>query len=211
MSETEIINGNEVRERIEFLANSIDKHAASIEMDYVMLGKELMVVQGGRLWREWGYTSFAAYLNYLYPRVKKGRAQLYAAVRAVEKLLPQIAEADLKEIGLTKASELAKAVDRGTEITDELVTKSKELSCAELEAELFGRENPPEEKEVYWKMAAFLSPEELKEVQDAFKIACAIEQIGDTLPDHIKHKKILLALCRNFIGTMGAMVKNGSA
>ena len=199
----------DLRERVNFLLDRIEESRGRLQMDFVVLGNTLLEIRDTRKWVGWGFPSWGAYVGSLQHRVERGRSQLYDLVGVAEKLLPSICEADLKQIGVSKAIELKRALKHG-ELSGEVIEKAKDANTTvkELRAELFKTVQPPDEKDVYWEMRFFLSPEQLKEVQQAFAIAAKLNtNITPEMSEQMRKKLCFMDMVREFIGTWSAEVK----
>lgn len=191
----------------EALADDIRTHDRKMQADFVKLGSVLLRIRNEKHWITAGYKSWGAYIKSIGERIGKGRTQLFLTVSVVENLLPNVAEEDLTDIGITKSAALSQfSKTTGRLPPEELIEKAKDpavsadefRAAVNTEGRIF-----PDEKGKWMELAFYATPDERKEIEEAIEAAKRMEQIPITLPDHERLKLGILCMAREFVGTYG--------
>lgn len=200
---------HEVHQKILATITKVRASESDLEHDYVSLGQLIYQMQTKTLWMTLGYASWKDYFDFLQTKFGKGRTQLYGYIGTVKALSPHIDSKTLAGMGISKASELKKAVlATGKAPSDELV----ELATTPITLSDF-RQRVLEEFHIIdhtekgtWHdfKGCYLTPEEKQTIDEAFDLAKNIDPVVSvTLPAHQQFKEALLRLCEEFIGTHG--------
>lgn len=206
-----------LRQQIQTELEEVNKQETLLKRGYVRLGCWLSETKQNEYWRLWGFGSFGKFMTDLRERYEKGRTQLFHYTSVVEKLLPQISEADLETMGISKAIVLKNTVTRtrGT-IDDETVATACDPRTTEqgLKAFVHTRYDlPPGEKPkgTWFDFGGFfLDADEREEIRRAMGVAEKVDPpIAADLPDWARRKEILLRFAREFLGTYEAAVSRG--
>lgn len=203
---TQVLSTN-IKEEVEQLIKKINDGQWNLGKHFVQLGNKLLEIRTKRHWSEWGFESFGKYIETIREQIDKGRTQLYQTISISEKLLPTVSEADLEQMGISKAGELKKVVQAGKQPTPELIEKAKDrkVGVQELRAEVLKETSGevPKDNETYWDLGGFfVTKEERDEIKKAFHLAEIVDPpISKELPDHIRRKETMFRLCREFTGT----------
>jgi UDP-N-acetylglucosamine transferase subunit ALG13 len=192
---------------MEHTIDSIRSGELRLATSYARLGSLLLKVKQKQHWIYYGYQSFGKYIDDLRGKIGRQRSQLYNVVSVAERLLPSMTEADLEQIGVTRANELAKFVKQsGRNVTPELLEIALDpkqsvdkLHVAVMEA-LHQKADP---KGTWWDASGcYLLPDERKEVNQAIGLAMITDPpISRDLPDHEIWKHVILKFAREFYGT----------
>jgi hypothetical protein len=194
-----------LNDAIETLLESIGTHQISLATNYVKLG--ILLLQAKKDKKYGNHTSFPRYLGYVGERIKRQRSQIYAYVGIAERLLPAVSEANLEQMGISKASELAKYVKcTGLKsIAPKLLelaldgTQTVERLQAEVQQELHIK---PDEKGKWRNWGGgYLTDSEQEEYDTAYTIGRNKLLPSVETPEHVVRKEIMLMWAREFISS----------
>jgi hypothetical protein len=189
-----------------------EAHAKEIELQtsYVQLGTLLFRIQAKQLWLALGYANWTEYFNFLQEKFDRSKGQLYAYIGVAKTLKPYVADKDLFEMGIGKASELRKTVElTGKAPSSDIIKKAVNpaVKITQFRQDLHDEANVTDHNEKGFWMdfgGCYMSPGEKEEWLKALEIAKGIDPvISNKLPDHIQRKEAMLRLAREFIGTWG--------
>lgn len=206
----------EVAAEINVLLDTIHGDEVALARNFAKLGTALIKVRANKYWLLWEHKTFGDYIESIRERVGKGRTQIYAVIGVAEKLLPMVSEEDLADMGITKATELKRALSSGQAVTKELVAHARDpkTTIESLRAELFeNKVNPTEPRGIYFDFGgAYLSSDEKAEITRAFDVACRVDPVIDqALPEHARRKEVFLRWAREFLATYEALTERGEA
>lgn len=193
----------EYKTKVETLLSTISESEWNLGKGLVQLGNTLFEIRRGKVWKEWGHESFGAYIDTIREKIDKSRSHLYSAISVAEKLLPSVEESVLEEMGIGKASALAKHVkNTGQPPSDELVEKARDpkTTIKELRAELH-QEIHPDDKGVFWDLKGFFVTEDERDVLlRAFKVAETTDPaIPKETSDSMRRKEIFMRFAMEYL------------
>ncbi len=205
-----------VKEKIEALIIQISEGQWSLGKKFVELGQALLEVRAKKYWESWGYTTFGSYIDMVTERMDRGRAQLYGYMGVVEKLLPRIGNDQLVEMGISKASELARVVSAGKVIPPALFAKAidGDVKVSELKAAVGAELNLARPENGQWHDVGgfYATKEEWEEILRGYDIAARVDPvIAGTTPDWSRRKEVQQRLVREFLATYERAVMKGEA
>jgi hypothetical protein len=214
-----ISQGETLRQAIYGELKQIIPTEASLERGYARLGGLLAAFKSCEGWRGLNgadgqpYPNFDAFMLELRERYNRGRTQLYQFCSVAEKLLPMISADTLDEMGISKATEIKRAIGGvpGRAVTPEILeaARNPKVTIKQLRAILADAFNITDERPAgQWFDfgGAYLTPDERKAFVDAVKVTTAILGLKNDVPDHIQRKEIFLAWAAEFEGTHAAEV-----
>jgi hypothetical protein len=215
--DTEVIEAEALRCRIFDLLENTTHQSFALERSYTQIGVSLYEFKAKECWRQYPelYQTFDDFITELKTRFKRGRTQLYGYLAVAEVLLPTIGEEKLEQMGVTKALELKRAVKRleGKPLPAGLLDAALDTAktASELRGEIGRVLNITEEPKGTWfdLQGFFMTPEERKELKEAFLGTEALLNIKNDLPDHIRRKEVVLAWMREWWGTHAVEVNGG--
>lgn len=170
----------ETLEEIGYTVEAIRRDEITLSTNYVKLGELLLKVQSKRYWIDWGYDTFSTYLETIQSRINKGRSQVRNYIGTVDQLLPFVPKEKLEEIGISKASELARFVrDTGKAPTENLINLAEKSDVSELRAAVYQETHgEPPARTTYFDLGGmYVTPEERKELIQTFEMACQIDPV----------------------------------
>lgn len=201
--------------KVDALINAIKTGEASLVKDYARLGSVLLHIRQKKLWLlldDGAYKSFPTYIDTIKTKIEKGRTQLYAAISTAERLLPFIDEAQLAEMGISKATTLASYVKQtGVAPSVELVAKATDsgVGVEDFRMICYAAQNaaPPEPGQWMDMGGCYFTAGEREEWMRACKVAMITDPpIAVDLRDHMKKKEIFLRFAREYLSTHEATV-----
>ena len=195
------------RQRALFVLTKIDeilaweqRKEAERDTKFVELGRYLCEVRAGQYWRLENLKSFDEFLERRFPESRRKAYYLMS----IHEHLPPLARKDLKQVGWTKATELAKLARAEGQSFDcatwlhKARSMRKEEFKREVEKELTGRESEPHEI-IYFKIYKSQIP----------IIEHAIETAALMLGSDKSRGYCLEMICADFLA--GANLDNGNA
>ena len=204
-----------LKEQIDTLVSQISDGQWTLGRKFVQLGVALLEVRSNKYWEQWGHPSFGAFIDTVTVKLDRGRAQLYGYIQISERLLPSIGEDQLVEMGISKASELARVVSAGKVISPALLAKAfdGEVKVAELKAALgaeLNQQASPENGQWHDVGGFYATKEEWEEIQRGYDIAARVDPVvASTAPDWVRRKEVQQRLVREFLETYEAAVMKG--
>lgn len=194
-----------LKEEVDQLLDEIHGHEKKLGRGYARLGRLVNQVQQGKHWLGWGYSSFGSYVDDIKDRIGRERSAIYEWVACAEKLLPQMSEQTLEDIGISRASLLKKFVQTtGRRVTPELLSASLDdsVTVAQLKIIVYNLMKSNEDVKGVWRDWGFYcEPDHWAEIQQAAEVAKREVPIDPNLPDHVIRRDVLLAFAREFLGT----------
>lgn len=188
-----------------------------LERSWMYIGELLTKCKANEHWRELGFESWEKYMFELKTKFKRGRTQLWSYQTIAETLLPTIDGETLEEIGVSKAGEIKKHVNKALkagksqEIPSEIleVAKKPETTAKELRAVLGQFANSAEnENNGTWRDldGFFATKEEWDEYKNCVFMTARLLGIKNHIPEHLARKEVFMAWIREFWGTHAAEV-----
>src|SRR6185369_12256789 len=152
-----------------------------LDTNYVKLGVKVNSMQAKKYWIILGYASWTDYFDFLQNKFGAGRTQLYQYLGIAKTLLPAVPEQKLIEMGVSKASELKRAVQTtgqqpSAEIVD-LATNPK-VGVHQFRAKLHQEQHiiDTEEPGKWFDFkGCYLTDDERKEIFGAFDYARRVD------------------------------------
>lgn len=178
-----------------------------LDTSYVKLGTKIHTMQAKKYWIILGYASWSEYFEFLQDKFGTGRTQLYAYLGIAKTLLPMVSEQTLTEMGVSKASELRKAVETTGQQPSEAILSmatNPKVGVPEFRAKLHQEQHiiDHNEKGTWFDFkGCYLTEDEKKEIFGAFDMARRVDPvIPKNWPSHQQFKEIMLRLAREFAG-----------
>jgi hypothetical protein len=183
----------------------------ALEQSWVRLGILLSTFKQQEHWRKFKeYATFDDFISELKSRFHRGRTQLYGYLSVAELLLPTIGAEKLEAMGISKALELKRALKKleGKPLPAGLLEAALDpkKTTTELRGDIGSALHITEEPKGSWfdLQGFFMLPDERKEFKEAFLATEGLLGLGNSLPDHIRRKEVLLAWMREWYGTHAA-------
>jgi hypothetical protein len=178
---------------------------------FARLGTMLVEVKNHKYWKDWGYDSFGKFVDHVKEKVNKGRSQIYNTISVAEKLLPYASEADIEQMGISKANELAKMVKAtGTAPSQDILANAlnPKMEVEEFKADLYETykvQKMDNEKGKYHDIGGyFATDEEWEEIQSVFEsVAKEDPPISQETSEWARRKEIIWRLCANWKSSYG--------
>lgn len=202
------------------LLTDINSQEAKTDRDFLKLGVMLDQVRGRKLWSDWGYEGYNAFIKSLAEKYQyAGRTKLYNCARIAEQLLEVADPADVEQMGISKASKLSSAIKKadGKKPSDSLLQKAidPKVTAPELDVLIAGEyEFKNEFESGTWVdlSGCFMTIEESEEFNRCIRVACLIDPVlpvlekwNDNKASHLR-KDVLFRLVREFLATYEAEV-----
>jgi hypothetical protein len=194
---------------VEELATKLGAAEGLLEAGYAQFAQALLDVQKNRYWQN-EFESWGAYFAHVCEKFKLGSRQLYHKVATVKELDGVVDLSALTEMGITKASVLAKTVRGFGTLPEGIIEQAKnpETTAKELKKAIAEALHQPEIPDDDWldlEYAFYVTPEEREEIREAEKIARAIDPpISNSLKDFQQRKEVLIRFVREFLATYAA-------
>jgi hypothetical protein len=191
---------------VETLAAKLGAAESQLEMGYGTLAVRLFDISKNRYW-EGAYKNFGEFMSHLTEKYKIGRAQLYSYLSSARELEGAVTEAELSQMGISKALVLRDAVKNGDALPVNALPAALDakVTVKDLRKILFESGNLMADEEGTWydtEMEFYVTGEERAEILRGFDIARKVDPpVSETLTEHAQRKEIMLRLCREFIGT----------
>ena len=169
---------------------------------FVELGRYLCEVRAGQYWRLDNLSSFDQFLEKKFPESRRKAYYLMA----IHERLPQIPKKDLREVGWTKATELAKLARREGQRFESAIWLHKARSMQsgdfkrEVEKQLTGKETEP------WEILYFKVYKSQLQV-----IEQALETASRMLGTHRSRGYILEMICADFLAGANLETENSDS
>lgn len=217
MTDDEKSIAGSVQAQIDILIESCRSSEEELQHSYARLGSLLNKMQVEKLWIPLGYKNFRAYLEEVGAKIKKQPSQLYAYISVSDKLLPQISESDLADMGIAKAQVLQGVLKAGKPVTDSMIQKALDpkVTATELKAAVFSEAHIHTLEDEFQKYhdfgGAYLTAEERKEYERAVEVAIKVIGIGPEVPEPVRKKAVVMAWVAEFLATHEADVQGGVA
>lgn len=190
--------GLTLRDRVNELLNQITTHERTLAGSYIRLGLLVNKAIQGRFWIGWGYESSGAFIDSIKNRIGRERSAIYECASVAEKLLPQINEADLERMGISRASLLKKFVQTTSRrVPPELLSAALDnsVTIAQFKSIVYNSMKQDEPiKGKWYDWGFYATPEEYAEIQQAVKLV----PINGNVPDWASRLEIILSFAREF-------------
>jgi hypothetical protein len=162
------------------LLTDINSQEAKTDRDFLKLGVMLDQVRGRKLWSDWGYEGYNAFIKSLAEKYQyAGRTKLYNCARIAEQLLEVADPADVEQMGISKASKLSSAIKKadGKKPSDSLLQAAKDINvtAAQLDTAIASEyEFKNEFESGTWVdlSGCFMNEAEREEWERAIRVAC---------------------------------------
>lgn len=181
---------------------------SELEHNYVSLAKAIYKVQTKLLWQVLGYNSWKEYFSFLEEKFGKGRTQLYGYIGTVRALQEHVEDKDMVDMGISRASELKKAVQAtGKSPSDDLIKHAldKKLTLPEFREKVhqdFGIVDHNEKGTWYDLGGLYLTTDERETFEKAIKFTKGVDPpIDHMLSKHQQFKEVLFRWLEEFMGT----------
>jgi hypothetical protein len=181
---------------------------------FVHLGALVYELRSKRYFYLMGYQSFGAYMEDLKDAVKREKTQIYVAIGVAEQLLPHMPEDKIEDLGITKASALARMVRiTGKAPTPEVIKAGLNMDLPEYRAALEESFHVYDEhpKGKWRELGGFWAEdEEWKTIQQAFNIVAQAEEFKKETSGWHRLKMTILRMAQEIIGTYSGEQKEES-
>jgi hypothetical protein len=203
--------GLQVLKQVDNLVEKLAAAESNLEHGYAKLGYLLTEVSDNGYWRG-QYESFGKYIALLGEKFSKGRTQLYNYFSTVRELKDHVSESQLTEMGITKASELRRAVkNSGVGPSQEIISAAADpaVTVAEVRKLLFdAKQIPAEETEKSeWldlEAAFYVTADEKLIIQEAIKLAERTDPIiQNNLKPSARIKEVILRFAIEYANSHG--------
>lgn len=190
---------------VETLAAKLGAAEAQLEHGYGALACRLKEVSENRYW-EGTYKSFGEFLTHLKDKHNVGRSQLYAYLSTARELDGDVTEAQLSEMGISKALVLRDAKNANSLLPADAVTKALDpaVTTKDLKKILFKANTPELEQGNYIDLGFefMVTAEEASVFNAAANAARHMDPpISDTLKPSAQSKEIALRWAMEFLGS----------
>ncbi len=198
----------QLHEQILALINKTVKNESELDKGYIALARMVFIIQSKNYWTVLGYGSWRDYFNFLQEKFGKGRTSLYGYIGTVRALQEHVTDNDMLDMGVTRASELKKAVQlSGVSPSDDLIKHAlnKKLTLPEFREKVYKEYNITdhnEKGEWYDLSGVYFTKDEREEFEKAVKITKQQDPpVSNTLPKHSQFKEVLQRWIAEFLGT----------
>lgn len=205
------IEANEVLHRIDFLVTRLAMAEESLEQGYAKLGYLLTEVSEKGYWRG-QYESFGKYVLAVGDKFSKGKTQIYNYFSTVRELKDHVSETQLGQMGISKASELRRAVkSSGVGPSQEIISEAvkPEVTVADVRKLLFDAKQIPAEdaEKSQWldlEAAFYVTADEKTVIQEAIKLAERTDPIiQKDIKQSARMKEIILRFAIEYANSHG--------
>lgn len=177
-----------------------------LEQSWMKLGEMLAKFANNEYWRVLGYESFPQFMLELRDKYKRGKTQLWAYYSVAKYLLPTIPAEKLEAMGITRAMELKRAMEKSQKpLTAELIEAALTSSTTkELRAAIATALNLPDTTEPgswFDFDGCYMTPDERKEFVSAVKMTLTLLGTKKELPEHVQRKAVFMAWLQEYVGT----------
>lgn len=189
--------------RVDNLLDKTREAQDELHRNYVEIGCAILDVQKAKAWMILpNLKSFDQYIMGCEGRFGRKRTALYEYCRVARELLPEISEAQLIEIGISKAGQLCSYLSSGKKLTPELLLAAKDQKVDDFRSDIFRKMNKVPENGGKWHMIEFVATkEEWQELERAFAVSEKIEPSPDGTPDWAKVKTAVQRMAQEFLAT----------
>lgn len=196
------------------LISEVTAQEKDLDGNYVRLGSKINTMQAKKYWIILGYASWTEYFDFLQNKFGTGRTQLYAYLGIAKTLLPAVSEQKLIDMGVSKASELRKAMQTtGVKPSEAIIDMAvnPKVGLSEFRASVHKENHIVDEGEKgkwFDFKGCYLTDDEKREIFGAFDYARRVDPpISKKLPDHVQFREIMLRLAREFTGSWAETVE----
>lgn len=202
----------EMRAQIYGQLSAASANEIVLEQSWMTLGAMLANFSAGEYWRDLGYESFPQFMLELRDKYKRGKTQLWAYFSVAKFLLPTIPAAQLEEMGISKAMELKKALEKsGKALPVEIIDAARQRATTikEVRAMLGQALNLPDTHEPgswFDFDGCYMTPDECKEFVGAVKMTLTLLGTKKELAEHVQRKAVFMAWLQEYVGTHSAEV-----
>lgn len=217
-SVTEMVNVSLAQEKldeVEKLSANLAAAEGQLEVGYARLAFLLKEVSENRYW-EGTYNNFGAFLNNLQVKFKLGKSQMYNYLSTAKELQHQLGEAELNQMGISKALVLRDArAASGQDVPQKVVEQALDpkVTVKDLRRLLYDSgtlEKPEEGKWFDLDFSGYYTEEEIETLRDAANAARHTDPpISEKLAEHVQRKSIAYRWAQNFLATFPDDVVEG--
>lgn len=193
---------------IDVLISQLLAGEATLDHGYAKLGHMLIEMQDNKYWTHLGHESFGEYINALHTKFNKGRTQLYHYASTVRGLQSFVTQEQLTEMGIAKASELAKSAKRngGLPPAQEIIDQAtnSDVTAATLRKMLFEADNTGESPKGTWldQEGFYVESDERLVIQSADEAALRTDpMVPNDAPDWVRRKEARLRQAMEYLST----------
>lgn len=206
MVEGELINleSEELQQNIDSTMEDIQRGHLLFVSGFARLGYLLNEVRKKRYWEDWGFPSFGVYIKDIETKIQKKRSQIYNAISVADRLLPYANETQIQDMGITKATELAKIIKLtgktpSSETLEHAVNKTIEVDEFKAELhEVYAVQNLDEKGKFYDLHGFYCTDEERQEIEYVFDLAAKLDPaIPQEYSEWQRRKEITMRLIRS--------------
>ena len=211
-SDEDKFEAGQIREQLEDTLSAVKVHEVALESGYVELGKVLLRVRQKRYWVIYGHKSWTEYIESMHDKI--GRFQLFRYIGVVETLGSQFSDAELSQIGISKAATirglmLAKPDSPLPEKVREAALDPKSTT-EDLRKVVFEETNVDQGHPGTFRdlEGFYATDEEWALIQRAFNVAKRTDPpIPNDLPKWAQLKEILTRMAADFLASFEAEVE----
>ena len=197
---------------VDVLAAKLGAAESLLEEGYAQFASVLLDVQENLYWQLLDIDgapcpSWGAYIAHIVEKFHMGKAQLYHKIAVCRQLKGVVAEKDLTDMGISKASVLADVHRATGKVTAEAVAAAKRdgVTVKDLKTALAQESHLPEQESGEWldlNMAFYVNAEEKATIQDAITAARQMDPpVSNTIKDFQQRKEIMIRLASEFLST----------
>ena len=197
---------------VDVLAAKLGAAESLLEEGYAQFASVLLDVQENLYWQLLDIDgapcpSWGAYIAHIVEKFHMGKAQLYHKIAVCRQLKGVVAEKDLTDMGISKASVLADVHRATGKVTAEAVAAAKRdgVTVKDLKTALAQESHLPEQESGEWldlNMAFYVNAEEKATIQDAIQAARQMDPpVSNTIKDFQQRKEIMIRLASEFLST----------
>lgn len=197
---------------VDVLAAKLGAAESLLEEGYAQFASVLLDVQENLYWQLLDIDgapcpSWGAYIAHIVEKFHMGKAQLYHKIAVCRQLKGVVAESDLTDMGISKASVLADVHRATGKVTAEAVAAAKRdgVTVKDLKTALAQESHLPEQEDGEWldlNMAFYVNAEEKATIQDAITAARQMDPpISNTIKDFQQRKEIMIRFASEFLST----------
>jgi hypothetical protein len=215
MSESEALAiGLEKLAEVEDLVKRLSEAEAMLESGYAKLGFLLEEVAEARHWMG-SYDSFGDFLTHISETFNIGKSQLYNYRSAVRDLRGAVSEAQLDQMGISKALALRGTQNATGTIPENVLTAALDpkVTVKDVKKLLFEASHMATPEQGTWRDAdasCYFTDEEWNIVNTAANAARHIDPpVDEKLPAFMQRKEILIRIAQEFLAAYADKVVDG--
>lgn len=176
------------------------------------IGIKMLEVQQKKYWHVLGFPSFGSYVADKEEKLGLKRTSLYNTVSVARYLLPYVDKEKIEQMGVVKANLVAKSIRQNkTAPENETIDLAVSGTAEALKASLFKPEpESAEGKEKFYDFGnAYLTPEEINEVEQTLALAASVAGIENDVKEPLRTKILMLHIFADFRAGHEAAVQRG--